>query len=371
LKTIKVGLALFLIFTFFSCSQEKTEWEGTTEEVDGVTVVKNPIQPMYGENVFSLEEESTIGDVEGKEEQMFTNIFDIAVDDDENIYILDVNQRRISVFNKIGMYIRNISKRGQGPGEFRAPTQIIISPNREFVICDPMVRRLFFFSLEGVYKRDIPTWEHGRLLKVMLDSKDEIIGEVPLRGEKQGLALKKFSSDFSELFDIAKKEREKIPILEVLSSRIVWCVSETDEIIWGDSEKYEVNIQDRDGKLAKKILKEYEPVRIIPEEHSERIERKFGGRPIPPEFEQELPKFYPAYKAFTMDKDGRLFISTFEKAKRGEGYYCDVFDSEGRYITKIPLKTNPRVWKNNKLYTIEEDEEGYQYVKRYKYTCNY
>lgn len=26
----------------------------------------------------------------------------------------------------------------------------------------------------------------------------------------------------------------------------------------------------------------------------------------------------------------------------------------------------PKVWKKNKLYTIEEDEEGYQYVVRYK-----
>jgi hypothetical protein len=336
--------------------------------VDGVTVVKNPIEPMYREDVFILEEELTIGDVEGKEDQMFTNIFDVAVDGDENIYILDLNQGQIRVFNQAGIYLRNISKRGQGPGEFQYPRQIIISPNREFVICDPMVRRLFFFSLEGVFQRDVPTWEHGRLLSVMLDSKGEIIGEVPLRGEKQGFSLKKFSSDFVESSNIATKEREKIPLLEDLSSRIVWCVSSADEVIWGDSEKYEVNIQDRDGKLVKKILKVYEPVRIIAEEHSEGIERKFGGRPIPPEFEQELPKYYPAFKSFTLDNDGRLFVSTFEKAKNGEGYYCDVFDSEGRHIAKIPLKTHPRVWKNHKLYTIEEDEVGYHVIKRYRVT---
>jgi hypothetical protein len=35
---------------------------------------------------------------------------------------------------------------------------------------------------------------------------------------------------------------------------------------------------------------------------------------------------------------------------------------------KIPLKTRPYVLKKRKLYTIEEDEEGYQIVKRYKVT---
>jgi hypothetical protein len=358
-----------ILFIFISCGPKKENIERNV--IDGVTVVKNPKEPMYNEDVFTLEEELSIGDAENEEEQRFANILDVAVDDREDIYILDSKQGQILVFNKNGIYSKNISRRGQGPGEFLYPRQIIISPEQEIVVCDPIVRRLLFFSLDGVFKRDVPTWEHGRLWSMMLDSKGEIIGEVPLRGEKLGSSLKKFSSDFVELYNIATKEREKIPLLENLSPMIVYCVSENDEIIWGDSEKYEINIQDRDGKLKTKILKDYDPVKIIAEEYSEQIERKFGGRPIAPEFEQELPEYYPAYKSFTLDSEGRLFISTFEKAKSGKGYYCDVFDSEGRYIAKIPLKTDPHVWKNHKLYTIEKDEEGYQYVKRYKVTWNY
>jgi hypothetical protein len=365
----KLFYLIIILSLFAYCGPQKAEWQGTIDEVDGVSIVKNPKEPMYGPEVFSLEEELTIGVEEGKEEQMFTNISDVAVDNDENIYILDLKQRQIRVFNKTGMYLRNISKIGQGPGEFQYANQVIITPNREFVICDPFARKLFFFSLEGVFKRDLPTWKKGRLLKVMIDSKSEIIGEVPLRAG--GLSLKKFSSDFTELYNIATKEREKIPLLEDLSPTIIWSVSETDEIIWGDSEKYEVNFQDRDGNLEIKILKDYEPIKIIAEEYSEQIERKFGGRSIPPEFEQELPKYYPAYKSFTLDNNGRLFIGTFEKTKGGEGYYCDAFDSEGRFIAKIPLKTEPRVWKNHRLYIIEEDDEGYQMVKRYKVTWNY
>ncbi len=52
------GILLFIpSILFFSCSQQKSEWEGTIEEVDGVTVVKNPKEPMCGEDVFSLDEE--------------------------------------------------------------------------------------------------------------------------------------------------------------------------------------------------------------------------------------------------------------------------------------------------------------------------
>ena len=46
----------------------------------------------------------------------------------------------------------------------------------------------------------------------------------------------------------------------------------------------------------------------------------------------------------------------------------------GRYLTKFPLKIvswTSLIWKENRLYTVEEDEDGYQYVKRYKVTWNY
>ena len=57
--------------------------------------------------------------------------------------------------------------------------------------------------------------------------------------------------------------------------------------------------------------------------------------------------------------------------ENGEEYCFDVFDSEGRYIAKIPLNFKPHMLKKEKIYTIEEDEDGYQYVKRYKVTWKY
>ncbi len=60
-----------------------------------------------------------------------------------------------------------------------------------------------------------------------------------------------------------------------------------------------------------------------------------------------------------------------ERPKDKVGYYYDVFDSEGKFIVKISLKIRPRVWKKNKLYLVEEDEDGFQFIKRYKVTWKY
>ena len=69
-------IILFLSFllVFVSCQKKEAEWKGTIEEMDGVTVIKNPKEPMYGEDVFSLEEELSIGEAEGKEKYMFSPI---------------------------------------------------------------------------------------------------------------------------------------------------------------------------------------------------------------------------------------------------------------------------------------------------------
>lgn len=68
---IKTNLVLvFLLLTVFSmlvsCQEQKAEWKGKIEEVDGVTVVKNPKEPIYGQDVFSIEEELSIRESEGR-----------------------------------------------------------------------------------------------------------------------------------------------------------------------------------------------------------------------------------------------------------------------------------------------------------------
>ena len=62
---------------------------------------------------------------------------------------------------------------------------------------------------------------------------------------------------------------------------------------------------------------------------------------------------------------------TYEQVEEEEGFYHDVFDSEGKFIAKIPLKVRPFVFKNKKLYTVEEDEEGFLFIKRYKVLWKY
>ncbi|MBU4329134.1 MAG: hypothetical protein KKB53_01370, partial [Acidobacteria bacterium] len=84
--------------SFVSCKKAKDGWQGSISIENSVTVVKNPVEPLYGPDALTLEEDLTIGSVEGSEEYMFQQLRSIAVNDDEEIYVLDYGAKNVKIF---------------------------------------------------------------------------------------------------------------------------------------------------------------------------------------------------------------------------------------------------------------------------------
>ncbi len=66
---------------------QKTKWKGKVETESGVKVIKNPIEPLYGEIELELEEDLSIGN-EMDENYMFIRVSDIEVDEKARSYDL-------------------------------------------------------------------------------------------------------------------------------------------------------------------------------------------------------------------------------------------------------------------------------------------
>jgi hypothetical protein len=328
--------------------------------VDGVTVVKNPKEPMYGENICIIEEELSIGEAEGPEEYMFSMIRGIEVDDEENIYVVDYKRNHIRKFDKNGGSLRMIGREGQGPGEFQQIQNIQITPENELMVHDRYTFRLTFFSLDGDYLRTV-------LLKgswasvVKINSVGNYLVKTydfDLPHGRYATELKVRSSNLAFIRTIAKdKFWSDLPLQPRIASKFL----PSDLIICGFRESYEFQILDSEGKTIRKVTKDYVPVEISEEEKKK--------RELPQS--SELPRYFPAFQDFSVDEEGRFFVQTFERYEDEEIFYFDVFNTEGKYIAKVPLNALPQCWKNRKMYTIEEDEDGYQYVKRYKVTWRY
>jgi hypothetical protein len=368
------SFAIFIL-TFImtiSSGEQQPVWKGTIKHENGVIVVRNPKEPMYNEDVFRLEEELSIGEAKGQEEYLFSQVVDIAVDEEENIYILDLKESQLKVFDRNGKYSKKIGKMGQGPGEMRAPRSLVITPQQEILVNDPSARKIHFFTLDGDYLKSVSQTKIWGFSSPKVDQKGNIVAGYMIPDQEVTYSLKKFDSQLKEIFTIFSKEILKYPYLNPFFPQCYWEVTKEDNIIWGFPDKYELDVLNPEGKLFKKIVKDHTPIKITQEEKDNTINERWGGYDyIPSGTKLIWDKYHNAFMYLSLDEEERVFVRTYEKALDGLTYYYDVFDSEGKYIAKIPLKARPRIWKKNKLYTIEVDEEGYQVVKRYKVTWKY
>ena len=357
-KALFVSLLLFLSFLVILNvrGQQKSKWQGTITRENGVVIVKNPIEPMYEEDVFSLEEELTIGEVK-----------DLDVDDEERIFVLDSKEANIKVFDKSGKYINTIGRKGQGPGELQRPSHIYLTPQKEILANDPGARQLHFFTSGGVFKRSVSQTNMTFFSNPKVDMKGQIVATYMIMDKEVTFVLKKFDSQLKEVMKIFSANILKYPNLNPFFPQCSWEITCEGNVIWGFPDKYELSIINSEGTLIKKIIKKYSPKKITQEEKDNWIEEKLGGYDeIPPGVKLVWNDYHYAYRDFTVDDENRVFVRTYEEVPDTNIYYYDVFDSEGKYIVKVPIKVQPQVWRKHKLYTIEEDEDGYQYVKRYK-----
>lgn len=338
---------------------------------DGVKYIINGKKPNPPKNIptkMTLTEEISIGESGNDEEVFSENIF-IAVDDKENIYITDMNLNNIKVFDPSGEYVKIIAEQGQGPGELNMPTGIQITPEGELMVEEVLNRRLSFFNPQGKFLRSTSTADKTSLTGLIIGPKGNMVGrEMVMEENTLWWAVKKYDKDLNELFTIDQVEfpnplQGKINLFELM---IVFDIDQKGNIIYGISKEYEIKFLSPDGKHMKSITKKFDPIKITDEDKKEMLDRIPETGQINIKDRIEFPKYYPAFQHFTIDEHGRIFVRTFQKGKKEGEYMVDIFNSEGCFISQIPMKINPVLWKNNKLYATEESDQGYIIIKRYK-----
>ncbi|MFO7981291.1 MAG: 6-bladed beta-propeller [Candidatus Aminicenantes bacterium] len=367
-KTI-IYLIILMLFLAASCTQQDSEWKGNIKIQDGVTIVENPMEPMYSGDVLELEEDLVIGEKEGPEEYMFSEVRDIDVDSEENIYVLDSKETHIQVFDKDGAYLRTIGQKGQGPGEMQSARSISITPKNEILISDWSGRALHFFSLEGIFLKSLNLKGMLWFLKPVADSQNHIVAGYTVMDQTVTGYLKIFNPDLTEKKTIYSYQIAQYPKVNPFFAQCFWQIDSHDHIIWGYNDIYEIQYLKPDGSLFMKIIKEYDPVRITEQEKIEYYKSHYGQEEPPEGMELIWDSHHNPFIYLSIDEEGRVFVRTYEKDPNGL-YYYDVFNSQGKYMAKIPLEHRPRVWKKDKLYVVSEDQQGFHQVRRYSVSWN-
>ena len=97
-----------------------------------------------------------VGENEAREEEQFARISGTAFDDADNLYVLDSQNNRVTVFDASGKFVRLIGRKGEGPGELGFPLGLAVTHDRHVVVMDMGNRALVVYGPDGRHVRNIP-----------------------------------------------------------------------------------------------------------------------------------------------------------------------------------------------------------------------
>jgi len=231
-------------------------------------------------------------------------------------------------------------------------------------------KRMYFYTTEGLYLKEISAGKYSTVLYPLIDSKGNIIAEFRNYKRRPRLedtertyvyGLLKMDPNFNPLVTIAAFEwtltADQGRDSSIMFPRFTYKVRKDDSIVWGIrslNSDYELYISNPEGKEIKKIVKDYDPVKITKEDIKGRAGYYF-------------PENFPPFRRIAFDNESEIYVQTYEKDKNGHVVW-DIFDPEGRYIAKFSLPREEVIIriKKNYIYTLCDEWKETHYVKRYR-----
>lgn len=360
-SVISVILFLSAFIMIASFRNQKFEWKGRIETENGITVINNPREPLYGEIKFELEEDLSIGR-EDDDNYMFYGVGDIEVDSKENIYVADKRNYRIQKFDINGNYIQTIGRQGQGPGEFDLPTIIRIDETTGDIYVKDQVFGIEIFDKKGNHVKGIKTKKSFSDFR--LDEDGNIIGVFRTLSESsrtnsickvnlEGKIVETYAEFPYNRFMQRHAAGGVISAITGWEKDVLITKINNKTFVYGYSGKYDLSVIDKNGQLLYKIKKD-EPARKFPAKKRDKLKKI------------NLGEYQPFYYLIFTDSEGRIYVQ-INKTWLEEDVTekeVDIFSKDGYYLYKTTLPKHTYVIKNGYLYALEVEDD--ELVKRFR-----
>ena len=386
------------------------------------TIVRMAQRPLHP-GVATLVEELSIGVADGAEEYMLGEIADIALGPDGSIFVLDRQVPVVRHYDARGQFIRNIGRRGDGPGEFRLVSGIAMTHDGRLLLWDTGNWRINVYSATGEVLPQLTTPSgtsgsssatYSRAL--MVDSAGRIVTRKsifnPREIKNRPTVWVRFATNGS-LIDTAfpppstKTEAvvsatsgpatisQRVPF----SPRRLVTMSPRGTFIAGFPDRYAFEIQ-QPGRPVVSVRRD---VKAEPVSRAERSEAK---RQIEEKMRQtnptwswngpDIPDVKPFYDDLQVALDGRIWVAIIPEVSNRVGSISgsgssgrpgaapvsiqgppapaprpalyDVFEADGQYLgqVQIPARVSSVVRHGDQVWAIAYDDQDVPRIKRYR-----
>jgi hypothetical protein len=340
-----------------------------TEIIEGVEILISPDYPRDGRQVFTFEEELNIGVEEGEEVYQLYRPQDIKLRDNGDIYVIDWRENHLRVYDKDGQYLRTVAQKGRGPGEFETPASFDFLSDGRVVILDGRNRQVSVLNENGVYQGGFKV--EGYCSDLVVDGQDQLYMEKNMPVEVDVLDVAQIIENKVNIFCLdldgrmlhdygifrankmsyTRTKQGAMSGASPYAPRTVWTVDEEGKMYLGYNEKYRLDVYDPDGELIFGFGREFTPIEYT----------AYKGR--------ANPEFWPAFsRHIFFDDEGNLWLWHYTgEVEEASEYEYDVFSPAGIYIRQVVVPQRIHRIKNGKAYCIIRNEEGYYFIKRFRF----
>jgi hypothetical protein len=320
-----------------------------------------PLSPDAG-RIVTLKEEMRIEDT--GEGFYFKNPFTIRVSPKGDIFIHDGQEQALQ-FEPNGRFVRNLFKKGQGPGELSGLRDIWASSERLYLTGFPP--KILVFNYDGSLDQEISSHDIEMMSRFIWAGKNSILISKPGRPDPAaGGGIRDVPQEILEISTnsgIAKvvgsfSIRTFVQIYEggfvgtTTWNQLNAVAFNEKTIILNYTPEYFLEIFSRDKEAVVRRFRR--PYARVKRTGGGGIISSGGSGPAPPEFQTDIYSIHVI--------DGKIWIQT-STIEKGKGILFDVFDPEGHYVDSFylqpPTKTTSGRLGNMRLAIVD----GFAYFR--------
>jgi hypothetical protein len=324
----------------------------------------------------------TVGKEEGEAYELFGSVGSVGFDAQDNLFVLDRGNHRITVFDARGRYVRTIGRRGEGPGEFTAPVAMSVADDGSIVVADLARASLSVFDAAGNYRSVALPPDGGRpaaggamfrdaggvVMRTMNINPEALTrGAATMNTPITRFSLNGDAARATALFDI----QQPAPAVSNQQGRTMVVMSPplfTPQPFWGllpgggiavaADATYTIRIADGSGRVQRIVERPITPRRVTREDRERGLEQRasarasggfqtvrmgpggttFGGGEATraPNIDEllrttEFADVIPVISRFSVDRFGRMWVARSGR-RVGDAGPIDLIAADGRYI---------------------------------------
>ena len=290
----------------------------------------------------SLKEDLSIGVESGDEHEMFAEIGDVALDAEENIYILDSKEGKVHKYDTNGNFLKSLEvKRGEGPREASYVHKFAVTQKGKVFALDRNTGKILVFDESFEWIRSFKT--DFRSIDILPYSEEEFIifgindEKVFHIFDQEGNLLE----SFGETFEIPSEylQYENLPLVKLPRRADI---TKDGRIYLVNLHKYEIRVYE--DKMVDRIIKEesefFTPFTVVISEKTDDGVQRIGMR-------------FPYVSVLEYRK--RLYVS-MRAWEEDELNHLDVFENEKLATSRKIVGFAHAIDTKGRLYLVEEEE---------------